>query len=59
MEISISDRLVVFEDDARGERRLRKILYLATMDITRKWRNYISQFTIQFGDRIEVATASL
>lgn len=40
---------------------LRKIIYLATMDITKKWSmpvrewaNCMSQFVIQFGDRMEV-----
>ena len=40
---------------------LRKILYLATMDISRKWTmpilnwaNCISQFVIQFGDRMVI-----
>ncbi|MGE5485875.1 MAG: transposase, partial [Ignavibacteriales bacterium] len=40
---------------------LRNIIYLATMDITKKWTmpvrewaNCMSQFVIQFGDRMEV-----
>jgi len=43
---------------------LRKIIYLATMDITKKWTmpvrewaNCMSQFVLQFGDRMEVDRA--